>query len=174
DRHHEWEGQRIGRELLARRIDRVRCLHRIDQHLDDRNPALPQVRLEGLQVLQLHRTDRAPAREEVHDDGLADENSRREGLAVERLRFEARKRTAPERFRDRRDERRVGVIDADGGDSRDQQGPPETTARIGLLHNHRDSLPFGWFRNAYSASYRNDAFSTVSWSSRATSGKPRV
>src|SRR5262249_47275520 len=39
-----------------------------------------------------------------------------------------------------------------------------------LLH-YRLS-PFCSVRDAYSASYRNDAFSTVSWSSRATNGKP--
>src|SRR2546422_9353443 len=123
--HHDGEGKRIPRELLPGRIDRVRRLDRIDQHLDDRNPALPQVRLEGLQVLQLHRTDRAPAREEVHDDGLADEISRREGLAIEGLRLEAGKGAAPELFRDGRDERLVGAIDgqADGERPHDQQGP---------------------------------------------------
>src|SRR5439155_11672764 len=117
--------------------------------------ALPQVRLEGLQVLQLHRTDRAPAREEVHDDGLADEISRREGLAIERLRLEAGKGAAPELFRDRRDERRAGAIDgrAESERSHDQQGRPATAASIGLPPHSRPS-PLGSFRNAYSASPR--------------------
>src|SRR5205809_211420 len=141
DHHHDGEGKRTPRELLAGRIDRVRRLDRIDQLLDDRNPALPQVRLEGLQVLQLHRTDRAPAREEVHDDGLADEIPRREGLAIERLRLEAGKGAAPERFRDRRDERRAGAIDgqADRERSHDQQGPPARAASIGLPPHRRPS-----------------------------------
>jgi hypothetical protein len=143
DHHHDGEGKRIARELLAGRMDRVRRLDRIDQHLDDRDPVLPQVRLEGLQVLQFHRTDRAPAREEVHDDGLADEISRREGLAIEGLRLEAGKGTAPELLRDRWDERRVGAIDgqAEGDRSRDQQSLPPPAASTGLLHHHRPPSP---------------------------------
>src|SRR5947209_3201173 len=97
---------------------------------------MPQVRLERLQVLQIHRTDRAPAREEVHDDGLADEIPRREGLAIERLRLEAGKGAAPELLRNRRDERRVRAIDGqdDSERSGEDQGLPATAPSILTRH----------------------------------------
>src|SRR5205814_4960022 len=61
-------------------------------------------------------------------------------------------------------ERRADVIDAqtDGDRSRDEECVPATAARMGPLPHHRRSSPFCSLRNAYSASYRNDAFSTVS------------
>src|SRR6266699_6513636 len=43
DHHHDREGKRIARELLAGLVDRVGRLHRIDEHLDDGYPALPEL-----------------------------------------------------------------------------------------------------------------------------------
>src|SRR5262249_40060847 len=123
DHHHDREGEWIARKLLARLVDRVRCFYRIDQHLDDRDPALPELRLKTLQVLQLHGADRAPAREEVHDDGLPEEITRREWLAIERLRLEAGKGPTSELLRDGRNERRLRANECEA--ERDRYGDAE-------------------------------------------------